>query len=154
MTSPIVIPIQRLLDYGLDPNSVGRDRRGPLHVAAAESFFLICKLLLQHGADPWARDSLGNLPLDEAVRNGSRPVIGLLLASMKEREREGGVAGTCSINRCFRNGSRPVRARRVQAHLWVRRSCSSLCGGWKLLVATAVAAKCKALYLSIVGIAY
>ena len=62
-------------------------------MAAAESFFLICKLLLQHGADPWLRDSLGYLPLDEAVSNGSKPVIGLLLTSMKERQREESTAG-------------------------------------------------------------
>ena len=76
---------QRLLDYGLDPNSYDHDLRGPLHVAAAESFVHISKLLLENGADPWARDRLDLLPVDEAMRSGSKPVVALLKDYMRRR---------------------------------------------------------------------
>ncbi|CAI5467851.1 unnamed protein product [Closterium sp. Yama58-4] len=75
--------LERLLSFGLDPNEADHDLRTPLHVAAAEGSVVLVRLLLEHGADAWARDRLGNLPVDEACRNGARPVIALLKDGMR-----------------------------------------------------------------------
>ncbi|CAI5516283.1 unnamed protein product [Closterium sp. Naga37s-1] len=75
--------LERLLSFGLDPNEADHDLRTPLHVAAAEGSVVLVRLLLEHGADAWARDRLGNLAVDEACRNGARPVIALLKDGMR-----------------------------------------------------------------------
>ncbi|CAI5933427.1 unnamed protein product, partial [Closterium sp. NIES-64] len=75
--------LERLLSFGLDPNEADHDLRTPLHVAAAEGSVVLVRLLLEHGADAWARDRLGHLPVDEACRNGARPVIALLKDGMR-----------------------------------------------------------------------
>ena len=82
---PLPPSLQRLLRFGLDPNCRGHDMRCPLHVAAAEGFFHVTKLLLEHGADPWVRDRQGQLPVDEARRMGSKPMVALLRDYMKQR---------------------------------------------------------------------
>jgi len=89
--------VQRLLNCGIDPNVRDYDARGPLHVAAAESFFVVCRILLRHGADPWLRDRMGNLPLDEALRNGSKPVIQLLKESMRRLGIRRLASGACTV---------------------------------------------------------
>lgn len=96
--------VQRLLNCGIDPNVRDYDQRTPLHVAAAESFFVVCRILLRHGADPWLRDRMGNLPLDEALRNGSKPVIQLLKESMRRlgmRRLASGVSPSCDSTACL-----------------------------------------------------
>ncbi|GJP32833.1 hypothetical protein CLOM_g17429 [Closterium sp. NIES-68] len=75
--------LERLLSFGLEPNEADHDLRTPLHVAAAEGSVVLVRLLLEHGANPWARDRLDNLPVDEACRNGARPVIALLKDGMR-----------------------------------------------------------------------
>ncbi|CAI5516374.1 unnamed protein product [Closterium sp. Naga37s-1] len=75
--------LERLLSFGLDPKEADHDLRTPLHVAAAEGSVVLVRLLLEHGADAWARDRLGHLPVDEACRNGARPVIALLKDGMR-----------------------------------------------------------------------
>lgn len=48
--------LKRLLDHGVDPNSADYDLRTPLHIASAEGFLLVSKILVEHGADVMARD--------------------------------------------------------------------------------------------------
>jgi len=48
--------VERVLSYGIDPNSKDYEHRTPLHIAAAEGIFLIAKLLLEHGASVFASD--------------------------------------------------------------------------------------------------
>ncbi|ONK66710.1 uncharacterized protein A4U43_C06F11160 [Asparagus officinalis] len=70
--------LRRVLSYGVDPNSKDYDNRTPLHIAAAEGMFFTAKLLLENGANVFAKARWGTTPLDEARRSGSRPLIRLM----------------------------------------------------------------------------
>eukprot|EP00850_Spirogloea_muscicola_P014094 SM000099S25200 [mRNA] locus=s99:136265:141912:+ [translate_table: standard] len=77
--------LQRLLDNGVDPNSADYDMRTPLHIAAAEGFFLVVRLLVNSGADVTARDRWGHTPLDEARTCGSQPIVQMLENVLRNR---------------------------------------------------------------------
>eukprot|EP00850_Spirogloea_muscicola_P007330 SM000037S13465 [mRNA] locus=s37:43200:49998:+ [translate_table: standard] len=83
--------VRRLLENGVDPNSADYDLRTPLHVAAAEGYVVFVRLLLDAGASLLARDRWGNLPLDEAIRSSSQPVISLLEGYMESLIAEEGL---------------------------------------------------------------
>ncbi|CAI5977231.1 unnamed protein product [Closterium sp. NIES-65] len=98
--------LRRLLVNGVNPNAADYDLRTPLHIASAEGFVQVARLLVEHGADVAALDRWGNSSLDEARRCGSLPLIHLLEEAMRERglliggesvedgsEREGGEEG-------------------------------------------------------------
>ena len=48
--------LTRLLAYGVDPNSADYDLRAPLHIAAAEGYLQVARVLVENGADVMARD--------------------------------------------------------------------------------------------------
>eukprot|EP00850_Spirogloea_muscicola_P016184 SM000129S26171 [mRNA] locus=s129:404788:409939:- [translate_table: standard] len=77
--------LQRLLDNGVDPNSADYDMRTPLHIAAAEGFFLVVRLLVNSGADVTSRDRWGHTPLDEARTCGSQPIVQMLENVLRNR---------------------------------------------------------------------
>ncbi|CAI5463327.1 unnamed protein product [Closterium sp. Yama58-4] len=77
--------LRRLLVNGVNPNAADYDLRTPLHIASAEGFVQVARLLVEHGADVAALDRWGNSPLDEARRCGSLPLIHLLEEAMRER---------------------------------------------------------------------
>ncbi|GJP42519.1 hypothetical protein CLOM_g2072 [Closterium sp. NIES-68] len=77
--------LKRLLVNGVNPNAADYDLRTPLHIASAEGFVQVARLLVEHGADVAAVDRWGNSPLDEARRCGSLPLIHLLEEAMRER---------------------------------------------------------------------
>lgn len=70
--------LKRVLSFGVDPNSKDYDHRTPLHIAAAEGFHLIAKILLEAGASVFAMDRWGTTPLDEIRKSGSRSLMRLL----------------------------------------------------------------------------
>lgn len=61
----------------------GRSRKPlentPLNAAAAGNHLEVCRLLLDSGADPNARQSGGYVPLHAAAQNGNRALVELLL---------------------------------------------------------------------------
>ncbi|KAM3188840.1 hypothetical protein ACQJBY_067662 [Aegilops geniculata] len=70
--------IRGALAYGSDPDSKDYDHRTPLHIAAAEGFYIMAKLLVDAGASVLATDRRGTTPLDEGHKSGSKPLIMLL----------------------------------------------------------------------------
>jgi len=75
--------IQVLLDWKLDINAMcGHGDRTPLHLAlecSAPKYFETIRLLLEHGADPNARNSDGSTPLHLARQAGTVEDLQLLL---------------------------------------------------------------------------
>ncbi|CAI5467807.1 unnamed protein product, partial [Closterium sp. Yama58-4] len=96
--------LRRLLVNGVNPNAADYDLRTPLHIASAEGFVQVARLLVEHGADVAALDRWGNSPLDEARRCGSLPLIHLLEEAMRER---GLVIGGGSIEDAQLPSTRP-----------------------------------------------
>lgn len=70
---------QLLLEHGANPN-VGDSSTGasPLHDAARTGFVDTVRLLVQHHADPQARDKLNRLPVDLARQHGHGDVVDFL----------------------------------------------------------------------------
>lgn len=62
--------LERLIDNGISPNLSDYDARTPLHLAAACGAQKSVEYLLQHGADPCAKDRWKGLPLLDAVKEG------------------------------------------------------------------------------------
>jgi ankyrin repeat protein len=56
-----------------------------LHAAAAGRHMAICAMLLQHGADPNARQHGGFTPLHSAAANGQEELVRLLLERGADR---------------------------------------------------------------------
>lgn len=75
-----------LLGAGADPNTPASNptRVRPIHSAAAhrdrERSFLLCRLLLENGADPNVDQAGGWTPLHQAAAHGRQEVVELLLA--------------------------------------------------------------------------
>lgn len=72
-----------MLDFGADPNcrreySIGYET--PLLIAAEFSYYKICELLLDYGADPTAKNSTGLNPLHLAAKNGNIEICLLLIS--------------------------------------------------------------------------
>jgi uncharacterized protein len=75
---------QALLERGADVAAVARNpdlQVTPLHSAAAGGHIAIVKLLLEHGADPNARQGGGFTPLHSAAQNDDRESVEALLAA-------------------------------------------------------------------------
>jgi len=73
---------QALLGRGADVGAIARNANlqvAPLHSAAAGKHAEIVKLLLEHGADPNARQDGGFTPLHSAAQNDDRESIEALL---------------------------------------------------------------------------
>jgi uncharacterized protein len=71
-----------LLRRGADVSAASRNplRVQPLHSAAAGSHTGIVRLLLEHGADPNARQQGGFTPIHAAAQNGNEELYALLVA--------------------------------------------------------------------------
>lgn len=57
--------LKRLLEYGANPDSADYDFRTALHIASAEGYFLVAKLLVDHGANVLFADRWGHTAIDE-----------------------------------------------------------------------------------------
>ena len=58
----------------------------PLHSAAAGGHTAVARLLLEHGADPNARQEGGFVPLHAAAQAGNDELYGLLVASGADQD--------------------------------------------------------------------
>lgn len=83
--------VKKLLKVGLDPN-IGSDF-SPLHLAASKGDLLLCRLLIENGANPNATDKNGFFPLHAAVKNGHEGLM-LVLAMETPEFNESTVFGT------------------------------------------------------------
>jgi uncharacterized protein len=70
-----------LLARGASANDASRNafRVSPLHSATAKGDFVLCAVLLSHGADPNARESQGGTPLHTAAGFGTLDIVKLLV---------------------------------------------------------------------------
>lgn len=77
-----------LLARGANPNRASQNglRVTPLHSAAAGRHHALVAMLLDHGADPHARQEGGFTPLHSAAQNGDRATAELLLARGAARD--------------------------------------------------------------------
>lgn len=70
--------VKRHIAWDTDIRSPLPDGRTPLHVVAADGREVFVRLLLEHGADPTARDAKGHTPLETALLNGRLQVVMVL----------------------------------------------------------------------------
>jgi ankyrin repeat protein len=77
-----------LLRRGADVSAASRNplRVQPLHSAAAGNHTGIVRLLLEHGADPNARQQGGFTPIHAAAQNGNEELYALLVAHGADEE--------------------------------------------------------------------
>jgi ankyrin repeat protein len=77
-----------LLEHGADVGAVARNPLTvqPLHSAAAGGHTVVARLLLEHGADPNARQEGGFVPLHAAAQAGNDELYELLLASGADQD--------------------------------------------------------------------
>jgi ankyrin repeat protein len=75
-----IYQIQKLIDYGADPN-LGEHIFGnsPLHIAASKGRTDIARILLDGGADPNFQNHENETPLHKAVQNGEIELVKLLI---------------------------------------------------------------------------
>ena len=73
--------VKRLvIDCGIDPNIQDDvDGSTPLHDAAEKGYFVIVKILLEHGAEPNIQNYIGWTPLHLAAANGYFVIVKILL---------------------------------------------------------------------------
>jgi len=72
--------IKRHMFWDTDVNIPGPDGNYPLHVAVSQGRVAIASVLLNHGANPNARNAIGHTPLHVALANGKVPAAKMLLA--------------------------------------------------------------------------
>jgi ankyrin repeat protein len=70
--------IENLLKVGASVDTSDADGATALHISAAKGNARLVKCLLEHGANPVARDNNGRTPLDLARKEKAKPVIALL----------------------------------------------------------------------------
>ncbi len=70
-----------LLARGASANEPSRNalRVTPLHSATAKGDFVLCAVLLSHGADPNAKESIGGTPMHTAAGFGTLDTVKLLV---------------------------------------------------------------------------
>eukprot|EP01105_Mastigella_eilhardi_P003287 TRINITY_DN1423_c0_g1_i1.p1 TRINITY_DN1423_c0_g1~~TRINITY_DN1423_c0_g1_i1.p1 ORF type:complete len:1291 (+),score=285.26 TRINITY_DN1423_c0_g1_i1:79-3873(+) len=71
--------LEKLLEFGADPNISDKSGTTPLCVATQQSSVVLAKLLLEHGADP-AKGPQGKTPIDVARTKNSAELIALYSA--------------------------------------------------------------------------
>ena len=67
-----------LLDRGADPNAEQPGGWTPLHQAAANGDLVLCKALLEHGANQAQMSDDRTRPLDFAIENRHHEIVRLL----------------------------------------------------------------------------
>ncbi|KAH9076670.1 hypothetical protein Ae201684P_010607 [Aphanomyces euteiches] len=72
--------VQRLLQAGIDANSVSKDEQTPLLLACFHNHDAVIKELLEYGADVNCTDWLGRSPLYHAVKHGDYALASTLIA--------------------------------------------------------------------------
>lgn len=74
--------VEFLLEQGAEVNSPSRNEQKvmPLHSAVAARHLGIARLLLEQGAEAYAKQEAGYTPLHEAAQNGQTDMVKLLLA--------------------------------------------------------------------------
>ena len=71
--------VARICKSGASPHLGDYDGRRPLHLAASEGRFGVCKYLIDaHKVDVNVKDKFGNVPLMEAIHGGHKRVVALL----------------------------------------------------------------------------
>jgi uncharacterized protein len=77
-----------LLRRGADVNAVARNQLGvqPINSAAAGNHTEVVRVLLDHGADPNAREAAGFAPIHAAAHNGNDELYELLVARGADQE--------------------------------------------------------------------
>ena len=70
--------IKRFINYGINPNSRGRDENYPIHIATLNGHDAIVTLLIEAGADIHARGENGRTPLHHAVQINRLIIVRLL----------------------------------------------------------------------------
>ena len=76
-----VLALRRALAAGVPASAADYDGRCGLHIAAAKGADAAIRYLLDHGADPSAKDAFGTTPLFEAVVNGHATASAMLRAA-------------------------------------------------------------------------
>eukprot|EP00435_Cladocopium_sp_Y103_P061354 s1865_g23.t1 len=81
-------PLEKLLQYPLEPNEAGRGAFAPLHVAAGIGNAEAVRLLLEAQAQIDQCDSLGNTPLHIAAQEGQSDAVRLLVEAGALQDQE------------------------------------------------------------------
>jgi ankyrin repeat protein len=77
--------IRLLLTEGAEnPSSRNQNQDTPLHTAALNGHVQVTRVLLEHGADPFAAGSGGWLPLNVAVVKQHTDVVEVLSIAMRD----------------------------------------------------------------------
>lgn len=71
--------VRRLLESGVNSNTVDTEKRSGLHIACSKGYADIVELLLRHGADPNQRDMIKNTPLHLAACVHNYHIISMLI---------------------------------------------------------------------------
>ncbi|CAG0879444.1 unnamed protein product [Darwinula stevensoni] len=89
---------QLLLQYGAEPNRQDRKGRTPAHCGAAKGQLETLRLLHGAGANIWARNIRGDVPLHEAIQSGRKDLVTWLLSSRPEAVNLGNNDGRCPLH--------------------------------------------------------
>ena len=85
-----VLVVKALLEAGADKEAMNRRGMRPIHIAAHQNNMDMVKLLvLDYGADIWAKDKLGTTPAEWAERSGHLDLSHYLKREEKKRRLEG-----------------------------------------------------------------
>lgn len=80
-----LVAVKWLLDHGADPNIRAEDGRTPLHDAVVRNDSVgLARMLLDAGADLFAKNGMGAMPVDLAVKNGKTRVAQFLAQRMNK----------------------------------------------------------------------
>jgi ankyrin repeat protein len=82
-----ILLLRRLLEAKIQVNALDYDKRGAVHIAAAEGNFAALKLMVEFGADLKVKDRWGNSAEDEAKRARAGKLVDYLRSLDESQER-------------------------------------------------------------------